>query len=166
MVLILHVSSFHHSFILHHLESRTRPISTPYDGRCWWDLNLRTPACESPACLVLVWLLLPWCNPCFIAFTQILNKTAVNFLFCFLPHPSQHASLLSKNCFFANVLHVTQDGNFSLTKYFASYLSKHCQLQQHQLLAVLGYFSLLVLCENVFAFVVVMLLVITVVKDF
>ena len=34
---------------LHRLENRTNPISTPYDGRCWWDSNLRTPACKSPA---------------------------------------------------------------------------------------------------------------------
>ena len=34
---------------LHHLENRTKPISTPYDGRRWWDSNLRTPACKSPA---------------------------------------------------------------------------------------------------------------------
>ena len=40
---------FHHSFVLHRLESRTRPILTPYDGRHWWDLNLHTPACEWPA---------------------------------------------------------------------------------------------------------------------
>ena len=26
----------------------TKPISTPYDGRRWWDSNLRTPACKSP----------------------------------------------------------------------------------------------------------------------
>ena len=39
---------FDHSFILHHLENRTRPISAPYDGRCWWNSNLRTPTCESP----------------------------------------------------------------------------------------------------------------------
>ena len=26
-----------------------KPISTPYDGRRWWDSNLRTPACKSPA---------------------------------------------------------------------------------------------------------------------
>ena len=37
------------SFILHRLESRTRPILTPYDGRRRWDSNLRTPACKSPA---------------------------------------------------------------------------------------------------------------------
>ena len=29
---------------LHRLESRTRPILTPYDGRRRWDSNLRTPA--------------------------------------------------------------------------------------------------------------------------
>ena len=23
-----------------------KPISTPYDGRRWWDSNLRTPACR------------------------------------------------------------------------------------------------------------------------
>ena len=41
---------FYHSFILHRLERRTRPILTPYDGRRHrWDSNLRTPACESPA---------------------------------------------------------------------------------------------------------------------
>ena len=34
---------------LHHLENRTKPISTPYDGRRWWDSNLRTLACKSPA---------------------------------------------------------------------------------------------------------------------
>ena len=34
---------------LHRLENRTKPISTPYDGRRWWDSNLRTPACKSPA---------------------------------------------------------------------------------------------------------------------
>ena len=33
---------------LHHLENRTKPISTPHDGRCWWDSNLHTFACESP----------------------------------------------------------------------------------------------------------------------
>ena len=37
-----------HSF-LHCLENRMRPISTPYDGQCWWDSDLRTPACESAA---------------------------------------------------------------------------------------------------------------------
>ena len=37
------------SFILHHLESRTRPILTPYNGWHRWELNLRTPGCESPA---------------------------------------------------------------------------------------------------------------------
>ena len=37
------------SFILHRLESRTRPILTPYDGRRRWDSNLRTSACKSPA---------------------------------------------------------------------------------------------------------------------
>ena len=26
-----------------------KPISTPHDGRRWWDSNLRTSACESPA---------------------------------------------------------------------------------------------------------------------
>ena len=36
-------------FLLHRLENRTKPISTPYDGRRWWDSNLRTPACKSPA---------------------------------------------------------------------------------------------------------------------
>ena len=36
-------------FFLHHLENRTKPISTPYDGRRWWDSNLLTPACKSPA---------------------------------------------------------------------------------------------------------------------
>ena len=25
---------------LHRLENRTKPISTPYDGRRWWDSNL------------------------------------------------------------------------------------------------------------------------------
>ena len=34
---------------LHRLENRTKPISTPYDGRRLWDSNLRTPACKSPA---------------------------------------------------------------------------------------------------------------------
>ena len=40
---------FYHSFILHRLERRTRPILTPYDGRRRWDSNLCTPACQSPA---------------------------------------------------------------------------------------------------------------------
>ena len=40
---------FHHSFILHRLENRTRPISTPYDGQHRWYSNLRTPSWESPA---------------------------------------------------------------------------------------------------------------------
>ena len=40
---------FYHSFMLHRLERRTRPILTPYDGRRQWDSNLRTPAYESPA---------------------------------------------------------------------------------------------------------------------
>ena len=37
---------FYH-FILHRLEKRTKPISTPYDAQRWWDSNLRTP---TPAC--------------------------------------------------------------------------------------------------------------------
>ena len=52
-------------------KKRTRPISTPHDGRRWWGLNLHTSACESPtlplcygrrqcrlicSCLVQVWL--------------------------------------------------------------------------------------------------------------
>ena len=40
---------FYHSFILHRLESRTRLILTPHNGWHRWDLNLHTPACESPA---------------------------------------------------------------------------------------------------------------------
>ena len=36
-------------FFLHRLENRTKPISTIYDGRRWWDSNLRTPACKLPA---------------------------------------------------------------------------------------------------------------------
>ena len=38
---------FYHSFTLHHFENRTRPISTPNNGRCWWDSNNRmwTTAC-------------------------------------------------------------------------------------------------------------------------
>ena len=47
--LLLFIVFFYHSFILQHLESRTRLMLTPYDGRCWWDMNLCTPACESPA---------------------------------------------------------------------------------------------------------------------
>ena len=47
---------FYHSFILHRLGRRTRPIWTPYDGWHRWDSNLRTPACESPA--------LPLCYGC------------------------------------------------------------------------------------------------------
>ena len=39
----------YHSFTLHRLENRMRPISTHCKGRCWWDSNLRTPACESSA---------------------------------------------------------------------------------------------------------------------
>ena len=35
---------FYHSCILHRSENRTRPISAPYNGRRWWDSNLRTPA--------------------------------------------------------------------------------------------------------------------------
>ena len=54
-----HLSSFfffffflpYHLFLLR-LENRTKPISTPYDGRCWWDSNLRTAACKSPALLL------------------------------------------------------------------------------------------------------------------
>ena len=42
---ILHV--FYYSFILHYLGKRTRPISIPYGGCHWWDLNLHTPTCES-----------------------------------------------------------------------------------------------------------------------
>ena len=41
------IQLFHHSFTLHHLKSRTRPILTPYDGRCWRDSNLCAPTCES-----------------------------------------------------------------------------------------------------------------------
>ena len=36
-------------FFLHRLGNRAKPISTPYDGRHWWDSNLRTPTCKSPA---------------------------------------------------------------------------------------------------------------------
>ena len=38
-----------HSFILHRSESSTRQILAPYDGQCWWGLNLRTHECELPA---------------------------------------------------------------------------------------------------------------------
>ena len=42
---------FNHSFILHRLESRTRVILTPDDGRRRWHLNLHAlePTCQSPA---------------------------------------------------------------------------------------------------------------------
>ena len=40
---------YNHSFILHCLESRTRPVLTPYDGLRRWHSNLHTPACGSPA---------------------------------------------------------------------------------------------------------------------
>ena len=45
------------SFITVHLlllclENRTKPISTPYDGRCLWDSNLHEPAYDSPALFV------------------------------------------------------------------------------------------------------------------
>ena len=40
---------FNSSFILHQLESSTRPILTPYNGRRRWDSNLRAPACQSCA---------------------------------------------------------------------------------------------------------------------
>ena len=40
---------FSQSFILSHLGNRTKPISIPYDGRRWWDSNLRIPAGKSPA---------------------------------------------------------------------------------------------------------------------
>ena len=40
---------FYYSFILLCLESRTGPILTLYDGRCQWDSNLHTLACELPA---------------------------------------------------------------------------------------------------------------------
>ena len=40
---------FYHSFIVHRLKNRTRPISTLQGGRRWWDSNLCTPACESRA---------------------------------------------------------------------------------------------------------------------
>ena len=43
---------FYHSFILHCLESRTKPILTPCNGRQGWDSNLRTLACGSPALLL------------------------------------------------------------------------------------------------------------------
>ena len=54
-------------FFLHRLENRMKPISTPYDGRRWWDLNLRTPACKSPA--------LPLCYRCM--FKPYLRKQVV-----------------------------------------------------------------------------------------
>ena len=49
---------FYHSFILHCLESRTRPILTPYDGQRRWDSNLQlsfsdeahTVLCEAYKC--------------------------------------------------------------------------------------------------------------------
>ena len=37
-----------HAVILHRLENRTRPISTPHDGQRRWSSNLRSPACEKP----------------------------------------------------------------------------------------------------------------------
>ena len=46
---VLFLSLLYHSFILHHLESRTRPILTPYDAQRQWDSNLRASACELPA---------------------------------------------------------------------------------------------------------------------
>ena len=36
------------SIILHRLENRTKPILTPHDGQCWWDLNLHISAGQSP----------------------------------------------------------------------------------------------------------------------
>ena len=33
---------------LYRLENKTKPKSTPHDGRRWWDSNLHTSACESP----------------------------------------------------------------------------------------------------------------------
>ena len=58
-----YVYFFYHSFTLHRLERRTRPIWTPYDGWRRWDSNLCTPACESPTlplcyCIWFVCLLL------------------------------------------------------------------------------------------------------------
>ena len=41
------VGFFYHSFILHSLDNRTRPLSTLYNGRHQWDSNLHTPASES-----------------------------------------------------------------------------------------------------------------------
>ena len=43
---------FYHLFILHNLENRARPISTPYDGWHWWNSNLRTSTCLLPALLL------------------------------------------------------------------------------------------------------------------
>ena len=56
---------FKYSFILHRLENRTKPISTPRDGRRQWDPNLRTSTCESPALTTVLWtltLFIYWCK--------------------------------------------------------------------------------------------------------
>ena len=37
-----------HSFTLHRLENRTKPVSTPHDDWCWCYSDLHTSACESP----------------------------------------------------------------------------------------------------------------------
>ena len=56
-----------HSFILHHLENRMRPISAPHNGWCSWDLNLRTSAYDLPALPLFyglfnhtTWILFNW----------------------------------------------------------------------------------------------------------
>ena len=66
---------------LHRLENRTKPISTPYYGRRWWDSNLRTPACKSPP--------LPLCygrrQVHFAYIHQIYCKTSTPLQTCLVP---------------------------------------------------------------------------------
>ena len=64
-------------FFLHCLENRTKPMSTPYDGRCWWDSNLRTPACKSPALPLCYGLHLP--SSVLQRPSNIRNNTGVHF---------------------------------------------------------------------------------------
>ena len=55
-------------FFLHRIENRMKPVSTPYDGRRWWDSNLRTPACKPPA---LIQYLLHLCS---VSVVQSISK--------------------------------------------------------------------------------------------
>ena len=89
------VSFFHHSFILHGYENRTRLVLTPYGQSLWdrWDSNLRTPACESPALPLCYrrWQC-PYCWRCFAYINPLPNAHVymVKWSSCVLANNTLH----------------------------------------------------------------------------